>query len=57
MPPEGAGQNAAAHPGLVAAQVNAGMWVANHSYTHPHMLTLSQAQMSSELSRTQIPHW
>jgi peptidoglycan/xylan/chitin deacetylase (PgdA/CDA1 family) len=47
------GQNAAANPGLVAAQVNAGMWVANHSYTHPHMLTLSQAQMSSELSRTQ----
>ncbi|GLZ00371.1 polysaccharide deacetylase family protein [Actinoplanes sp. NBRC 103695] len=47
------GQNAAANPGLVAAQVNAGMWVANHSYTHPHMLTLSQSQMSSELSRTQ----
>jgi endo-1,4-beta-xylanase len=47
------GQNAAANPSLVAAQVSAGMWVANHSYTHPHMLTLSQAQMSSELSRTQ----
>ncbi|MBB2947975.1 endo-1,4-beta-xylanase [Actinoplanes lutulentus] len=47
------GQNAAANPGLVAAQVSAGMWVANHSYTHPHMLTLSSAQMSSELSRTQ----
>ncbi|WP_308200885.1 endo-1,4-beta-xylanase [Actinoplanes sp. M2I2] len=47
------GQNAAANPGLVAAQVSAGMWVANHSYTHPHMLTLSQADMSSELSRTQ----
>jgi len=47
------GQNAAANPGLVAAQVSAGMWVANHSYTHPHMLTLSQSAMSSELSRTQ----
>nr|WP_309238364.1 polysaccharide deacetylase family protein [Actinoplanes aureus] len=47
------GQNAAANPSLVAAQVSAGMWVANHSYTHPHMLTLSAAQMSSELSRTQ----
>ncbi|BAL86200.1 putative polysaccharide deacetylase [Actinoplanes missouriensis 431] len=47
------GQNAASNPGLVAAQVSAGMWVANHSYTHPHMLTLSAAQMSSELSRTQ----
>ncbi|SNY29960.1 polysaccharide deacetylase family protein [Paractinoplanes atraurantiacus] len=47
------GQNAAANPGLVGAQVAAGMWVGNHSYTHPHMLSLSQAQMSSELSRTQ----
>jgi endo-1,4-beta-xylanase len=47
------GQNAAANAGLVAAQVSAGMWVANHSYTHPHMLTLSSAQMTSELSRTQ----
>ncbi|MEV8371176.1 endo-1,4-beta-xylanase [Kribbella sp. NPDC056861] len=47
------GQNAAANPGLVAAEVSAGMWVANHSYTHPHMLTLGSAQQSSELSRTQ----
>jgi peptidoglycan/xylan/chitin deacetylase (PgdA/CDA1 family) len=47
------GQNAAANPGLVAAEAAAGMWIANHSYTHPHMLNLSQAQMSSELSRTQ----
>ncbi|GAB2597353.1 acetylxylan esterase [Paractinoplanes abujensis] len=47
------GQNAAANPGLVAAQVSAGMWVANHSYTHPHMLNLSQGAMSDELSRTQ----
>jgi endo-1,4-beta-xylanase len=47
------GQNAAANPSLVAAEAAAGMWIANHSYTHPHMLTLSSAQMSSELSRTQ----
>ena len=47
------GQNAAANPSLVAAQVSAGMWVGNHSYTHPHMLNLSSSQMSSELSRTQ----
>ncbi|GAA2571490.1 polysaccharide deacetylase family protein [Winogradskya consettensis] len=47
------GQNAAANPSLVAAEAAAGMWVANHSYTHPHMLTLSAAQMTSELSRTQ----
>jgi peptidoglycan/xylan/chitin deacetylase (PgdA/CDA1 family) len=47
------GQNAAANPGLVSAQRSAGMWIGNHSYTHPHMLNLSSAQMSSELSRTQ----
>ncbi len=47
------GQYAAAHPSLVKAQVDAGMWVANHSYTHPHMTRLSQAQMESEISRTQ----
>ncbi|MFI7543605.1 endo-1,4-beta-xylanase [Actinoplanes sp. NPDC049599] len=47
------GQNAAANGSLVAAQVNAGMWVGNHSYTHPHMLNLSASEMSSELSRTQ----
>jgi peptidoglycan/xylan/chitin deacetylase (PgdA/CDA1 family) len=47
------GQYAAAHPSLVKAQVDAGMWVANHSYTHPHMTQLRQAQMDSEISRTQ----
>lgn len=33
--------------------MNAGMWVGNHSYTHPHMTTLSSSQMSSEITRTQ----
>ncbi|MBC7272348.1 MAG: polysaccharide deacetylase family protein [Streptomyces sp.] len=47
------GQYAAANPAQVRAQVDAGMWVANHSYTHPHMTQLSQAQMDSEISRTQ----
>nr|WP_248504259.1 polysaccharide deacetylase family protein [Streptomyces sp. D2-8] len=47
------GQYAAADPSLVRAQVAAGMWVANHSYTHPHLTRLSQAQIDSEISRTQ----
>ncbi|MEU0893028.1 polysaccharide deacetylase family protein [Streptomyces massasporeus] len=47
------GQYAAANPSLVRAQVTAGMWVANHSYTHPHLTRLSQAQTDSEISRTQ----
>ncbi|MEU3658775.1 polysaccharide deacetylase family protein [Streptomyces sp. NPDC032940] len=47
------GQYAAQNPSLVRAEVDAGMWVANHSYTHPHMTQLSQAQMDAEISRTQ----
>ncbi|MFD5449357.1 polysaccharide deacetylase family protein [Streptomyces sp. NPDC127100] len=47
------GQYAAQNPSLVRAQADAGMWVANHSYTHPHMTQLGQAQMESEISRTQ----
>ena len=47
------GQYAAANPALVRAQVDAGMWVANHSYTHPHMTQLSQSAMDSKIARTQ----
>ncbi|MEV1026407.1 polysaccharide deacetylase family protein [Streptomyces sp. NPDC050264] len=47
------GQYAAASPSQVRAQVSAGMWVGNHSYTHPHLTTLGQAQIDSEISRTQ----
>ncbi|MFK4102958.1 polysaccharide deacetylase family protein [Streptomyces sp. NPDC019531] len=47
------GQNAAAYPALVRAQVSAGMWVGNHSYTHPHLTQQSQATIDSEISRTQ----
>ncbi|NEY36936.1 polysaccharide deacetylase family protein [Streptomyces sp. PRKS01-65] len=47
------GNNAAANPALVRAQVDAGMWVGNHSYSHPHLTQQSQAQIDSEISRTQ----
>src|SRR5262245_58986266 len=47
------GQNAQANPSLVQAEKNATMWVGNHSWTHPHMTQLSQAQMTSEISQTQ----
>ncbi|MEV5321899.1 polysaccharide deacetylase family protein [Streptomyces sp. NPDC052687] len=47
------GQYAAANPAQVRAQVSAGMWVGNHSYTHPHLTQLGQAQIDSEVSRTQ----
>jgi len=47
------GQYAAANPGSVRAEVAAGMWIGNHSYTHPHLIQQSQASIDSELSRTQ----
>ncbi|MFI2641111.1 polysaccharide deacetylase family protein, partial [Streptomyces sp. NPDC018610] len=47
------GQYAAAYPAQVKAQVDAGMWVGNHSYTHPHLTQQSQSQIDSEVSRTQ----
>ncbi|SEB31889.1 Polysaccharide deacetylase [Amycolatopsis tolypomycina] len=47
------GQNAAANAAQVRAQTSAGMWVGNHSYTHPHLTQLSQGQVDSEISRTQ----
>ncbi len=47
------GQFAASSPAMVRAQVSAGMWVGNHSYTHPHLPQLSRAQIDSEISRTQ----
>ncbi len=47
------GQFAAAYPAQVRAEVSAGMWVGNHSYTHPHLAQLGQAQVDSEISRTQ----
>lgn len=47
------GRYAAAYPAQVRAEVDAGMWVGNHSYTHPHLTQQSQSQIDSELSRTQ----
>ncbi|MEK5406564.1 MULTISPECIES: polysaccharide deacetylase family protein [Paenibacillus] len=47
------GQNAQNSPSLVRDQADAGMWIGNHSYTHPDMTTLSSSQMSSEITRTQ----
>ncbi|MFR0355699.1 polysaccharide deacetylase family protein [Streptomyces sediminimaris] len=47
------GRYAAAYPAQVRAEVAAGMWVGDHSYTHPHLTRLGQAQIDSEISRTQ----
>ncbi|MET7423418.1 polysaccharide deacetylase family protein [Dactylosporangium sp. NPDC005555] len=47
------GRRARAHPELVRAQRAAGMWVGNHSWTHPHLTGLSAARIATELARTQ----
>ncbi len=47
------GENATSDPSLVAAEAGDGMWIGNHSFTHPHMLTLGAAEMLDELARTQ----
>jgi peptidoglycan/xylan/chitin deacetylase (PgdA/CDA1 family) len=47
------GQFAAAFPAQVQAEVAAGMWIGNHTYDHPHLTTLSQSQIDSEIGQTQ----
>ncbi|AEK42230.1 xylanase/chitin deacetylase [Amycolatopsis mediterranei S699] len=47
------GRFAAADPAGVRAEVSAGMWIGNHSYTHPHLTQPGKAQIDSEISRTQ----
>ena len=46
------GQNAQNNRAAAQAQVSAGMWVGNHSWSHAHLTSMSQAQMQSDLSQT-----
>jgi endo-1,4-beta-xylanase len=47
------GQNAQNNQALVRAQRDAGMWIGNHSWTHPHLINMTSAQIQSELQQTQ----
>ena len=47
------GQRAQQNPALVRAQQQAGMWIGNHSWSHPHLTQLGSAEITSELTRTQ----
>jgi peptidoglycan/xylan/chitin deacetylase (PgdA/CDA1 family) len=47
------GQRAQANPSQVRAQQTAGMWIGNHSWTHPHLTQLGTSQITSELTQTQ----
>lgn len=46
------GQNAAAHPDLLRAEVEAGHEVGNHSWNHPDLTQLTAAEVTSQLERT-----
>lgn len=40
-------------PALTRSQTDAGMWIGNHSWTHPHLTQMSASQINAELSQTQ----
>jgi endo-1,4-beta-xylanase len=41
------------NPALTRSQTDAGMWIGNHSWTHPHLTQMSASQINAELSQTQ----
>jgi peptidoglycan/xylan/chitin deacetylase (PgdA/CDA1 family) len=47
------GQRAQSNPALVRAQLDAGLWIGNHTFTHPHLPTLTEAQIRTQLQQTQ----
>jgi peptidoglycan/xylan/chitin deacetylase (PgdA/CDA1 family) len=47
------GRHVTAYPELTRRIAQAGMELANHSYTHPNLTKLSEAQIARELLRTQ----
>ncbi len=47
------GNHALARPDLVRAERRAGMWVGNHTFTHPDLTTLDEAQRFQEIASTQ----
>lgn len=47
------GQHCVQYPGYLRQALAEGMAVGNHTFTHPHLPTLSRAAISQELSKTQ----
>ncbi|UVS81912.1 polysaccharide deacetylase family protein [Actinokineospora sp. UTMC 2448] len=48
------GRNIDANPHLQRVTQDAGMWIANHTYTHPNLTELSRQEVFSELVKTQV---
>jgi peptidoglycan/xylan/chitin deacetylase (PgdA/CDA1 family) len=47
------GTNAAANPDLTRAALRAGMWIGNHTETHPHLTQIGEPAAFDELAGTQ----
>jgi peptidoglycan/xylan/chitin deacetylase (PgdA/CDA1 family) len=47
------GDNALARPDGVRDEVQAGMWIGNHTFTHPHLPELGEPDTFEEISGTQ----
>jgi peptidoglycan/xylan/chitin deacetylase (PgdA/CDA1 family) len=47
------GGNEQNRPDLVRAANSAGMWIGNHTWSHPHLTQLSRQAVLSEITRTQ----
>jgi peptidoglycan/xylan/chitin deacetylase (PgdA/CDA1 family) len=47
------GEHAVRHPGLLRAVRSAGMWIANHSFTHPHLPQIDKPTAYQEIACTQ----
>jgi peptidoglycan/xylan/chitin deacetylase (PgdA/CDA1 family) len=47
------GNNALTNPESVRAQVRAGMWIGNHTYSHPHLPQIGESATFQEIASTQ----
>ncbi|MGP4024443.1 polysaccharide deacetylase family protein [Actinomadura sp. 3N407] len=50
------GKHSEANPGLVRAQQRAGMWIGNHTDTHPHLPEIGDAAFQEILGTQQTLH-
>jgi peptidoglycan/xylan/chitin deacetylase (PgdA/CDA1 family) len=47
------GQHAQQNPNLLRAEQAAGMWIANHTFTHPHLTQIGEPAAFNEINQTQ----
>jgi peptidoglycan/xylan/chitin deacetylase (PgdA/CDA1 family) len=47
------GQHAQQNPNLLRAEQSAGMWIANHTFTHPHLTQIGEPAAFNEINQAQ----